>query len=299
MRDNGMSDEDLVIRPLSTPEDMALVEDLQREVWMGNETEVVPAHMLLAVAHGGGVVLGAFEAERLVGMVLGFLGVDPGHPDRVAMARLKHCSHMLAVDPRARNRGVGYRLKLAQRQAILQQGVRLATWTYDPLLSLNAHLNIRRLGAVCRTYVREAYGAMRDGLNVGLASDRFEVEWWVTSHRVLARLEGRRPPLDLVHYLEGGAHKVNPSGLRADGWPEPPPDYEWSESNLLLVEIPPDFQALRAADLGLARAWREHSRALFEDAFRAGYLVSDFIFLRRETAPRAYYVLVQGEATFG
>jgi predicted GNAT superfamily acetyltransferase len=266
---------------------------------MGNETEVVPAHMLLAVAHGGGVVLGAFEAERLVGMVLGFLGVDPSHPDRVAMARLKHCSHMLAVDPRARNRGVGYRLKLAQRQAILQQGVRLATWTYDPLLSLNAHLNIRRLGAVCRTYVREAYGAMRDGLNVGLASDRFEVEWWVTSHRVLARLEGRRPPLDLVHYLEGGAHKVNPSGLRADGWPEPPPDYEWSESNLLLVEIPPDFQALRAADLGLARAWREHSRALFEDAFRAGYLVSDFIFLRRETAPRAYYVLVQGEATFG
>jgi predicted GNAT superfamily acetyltransferase len=294
-----MVDEALRIRPLSSPEDMALVEELQRAVWTGNETEIVPVHMLLAVAQGGGVILGAFEGERLVGMVFGFLGVDAAHPERVAMTRLKHCSHMLAVHPEARNRSIGFRLKLAQRQAIVRQGIRLATWTYDPLLSLNAHLNIRRLGAVCRCYLRDAYGSMRDGLNAGLASDRFDVEWWVTSHRVEARLEGRRPPLDLVHFLEGGAQKVNPAALRADGWPEPAPNVEPPQGTLLLVEIPPDFQALRAADVGLARAWREHSRALFEDAFRLGYLVTDFVYLRGETSPRAYYILLQGETTFG
>jgi predicted GNAT superfamily acetyltransferase len=294
-----MSDDSLVIRPLSSAHDMTLAEDLQRAVWTGDETEIVPVHMLLAVSQGGGVVLGAFEGERLVGMVFGFLGVDAAHPERVAMARLKHCSHMLAVHPEARARSIGLRLKLAQREAILRQGVRLATWTYDPLLSLNAHLNIRRLGAVCRTSVRDAYGPMRDELNAGLPSDRFDVEWWVTSHRVEARLEGRRPPLDLVHFLEGGAQKVNPAALRPDRWPEPAAAIEPFEATLLLAEIPPDFQSLRAADLGLARAWREHSRTLFEQAFEQGYLVTDFIYLRGETSPRAYYVLLQGEATFG
>jgi predicted GNAT superfamily acetyltransferase len=293
-----MPDEPLSIRPLSTPDEMVLVEELQRAVWVGNETEIVPVHMLLAVAQGGGVILGAFEGTRLVGMVFGFLGVDSADPDRVAMARLR-IVHMLAVHPTARNRSIGFRLKLEQRAVIVSQGIRLATWTYDPLLSLNAHLNIRRLGALCRTYVREAYGEMRDGLNAGLPSDRFDVEWWVTSNRVAARLEARRPPLDLVHFLEGGAQKVNPASLRADGWPEPADDLEPMEANLLLAEIPPDFQALRSADLGLARAWRQHSRALFEQAFGLGYLVSDFVYLRGETSPRAYYILLQGETTFG
>ncbi len=294
-----MAENSILIRPLTSPADMLLVEELQRAVWVGDETEIVPAHMLLAVAHAGGVVLGAFDRDRMVGMVFGFIGTDSASPERVAMARLKHCSHMLAVHPQTRNRSIGFRLKQAQRAAIVRQGIRLATWTYDPLLSLNAHLNIRRLGAVCHTYLRDAYGPMRDGLNAGLASDRFEVEWWVTSKRVEARLEGRRAPLDLAHFLDAGAQKLNPSGLRQDGWPEPPPEGERPESNLVLVEIPPDFQALKAADLGLARAWRDHSRPLFEDLFRRGYLVTDFIFLRGETSPRAYYVLLQGESTFG
>lgn len=294
-----MLEDSVVIRPLYSPADMLLVEELQRAVWVGDETEIVPTHMLLAVAHAGGVVLGAFEADRLLGMVFGFIGTDSANPERVAMARLKHCSHMLAVHPQARNRNIGFRLKQAQRLAIVGQGIRLATWTYDPLLSLNAHLNIRRLGAVCRSYLRDAYGPMRDGLNAGLASDRFEVEWWVTSKRVEARLAGRRAPLDLAHFLEAGAQKLNPSGLRQDGWPEPPPEAERPEATLVLVEIPPDFQALKAADLGLATAWRDHSRSLFEDLFTQGYLATDFVFLRGETSPRAYYVLLQGESTFG
>ncbi len=290
---------DLRIRPLTTPDDMALVEALQRQVWTGDETEIVPAHMLLAVAHSGGVVLGAFEAERMVGMVFGFLGTDEAQPDRVANARLKHVSHMLAVHPEARARGIGHRLKLEQRQELLRQGIRLATWTYDPLLSLNAHLNVRRLGVICRTYLREAYGRMRDGLNAGLASDRFQVDWWVTSNRVAVRLEGRRPPLDLAHFLDAGAAKVNPSALRHDGWPEPPDSIEAAESSLILVEIPPDFQGLKSADLGLARRWREHSREVFETAFHDGYLVTDFVYLKGESAPRAYYVLSHGDSTLG
>src|SRR6185436_11873728 len=106
---------------------------------------------------------------------LGFLGTTDGPASRPAMTRLKHCSHQLGVLPAYRDQDIGYRLKLAQRDWVNLQGVRLITWTYDPLESRNARLNIARLGAVCRTYRREPYGVMEDTLNAGVPADRFQV----------------------------------------------------------------------------------------------------------------------------
>lgn len=287
------------IRPLESFEDMLRVEDLQRAVWPGSERGIVPAHLLLTMAHNGGVVLGAFEGGALTGFVFGFLGTDPSSPDRVAMARLKLCSHMLGVHPEREGRGLGFDLKIAQRRAVLQQGIRLITWTYDPLLSRNAHLNIRRLGAVCRTYLRNAYGEMEDELNAGLPSDRFLVDWWVTSNRVNARLESSRPPLDLAHYLAAGVPHLNPASLGPDNLPRPFPSPLSAEGNLLLVEIPSDFASIKSLDPGLALAWREHTRQVFETVFSAGYLVTDFIHLKGERFPRSFYLLSFGEGTLG
>ena len=86
--------------------------------------------------------------------------------------------------PEWQSRGVGYALKVAQREAVLQQGLRLITWTYDPLESKNARLNIAKLGAVCNTYIRNYYGELRDDINLGLATDRFQVDWWIASSHV-------------------------------------------------------------------------------------------------------------------
>ena len=194
---------DWTVRILETPEEMAAVEELQRQVWPDNETEVVPAHMLIAASHNGGLVLGAYEgaprtfaesgeqeqatgsnAARLIGFVFGFPGIysTPDGP------RLKHASHMLGVHPDYRNKGLGFALKRAQWQMVRRQGVDRITWTYDPLVSVNAYLNIARLGAVCNTYRRNVYGELRDGLNAGLPSDRFQVDWWVNTKRVNRRL---------------------------------------------------------------------------------------------------------------
>ncbi len=289
----------LLVRPLSTPADMAQAEELQRKVWTDSETDIVPGHLMLALAHGGGVVLGAFDGGRLVGLVMGFLGTDSASPERVASARLKHCSHQLGVLPEYRDRGLGWRLKVAQRQAVAAQGVRLITWTYDPLLSRNAALNVRRLGGLCRRYIREAYGEMRDGLNAGIPSDRFEVEWWITTSRVASRLEGKRPGLDLAHFLSAGAVQLNPTTLGADGLPRPADRVEIPQGNLALAEIPFDYPGIRRRDLGLAREWRLHARQLFEQAFTAGYLVTDFVSLRGGPHERSYYLLSLGEGTLG
>jgi predicted GNAT superfamily acetyltransferase len=291
--------EQVEIRELRDAEDMERVEELQRAVWTGSETDIVPAHVLLAAARHGGVVLGAFAGQELVGFVFGFLGTDEQSPRPLAMSRLKHYSHQLGVHPKWWDRGIGLRLKLAQREAVMRQGIRLMSWTYDPLQSRNAYLNVRRLGVVCNRYLRNLYGEMRDELNQGVPSDRFEVDWWLTSSRVKSRVAGRRKALDLAHFLGAGAVKVNETRLDARDLPRPLDEVQPLEGTLLLVEIPPDFNRIKAEDIGLAQAWRAHTREIFQEAFRRGYLVTDFVFLREEQFPRSYYILSHGESTLG
>jgi predicted GNAT superfamily acetyltransferase len=166
-------------------------------------------------------------------------------------------------------------------------------------VSRNAHLNVRRLGAICRVYLPDAYGEMKDVVNANLPSDRFQTEWWVTSNRVRARLESSRPPLDLAHYLSAGVPQLNSASLGPDDLPRPAESPLPAEGSLALVEIPADFASLKARDSGLALAWRNHSRHVFESAFAGGYLVTDFIHLKGERLPRSFYLLSKGEGTLG
>jgi predicted GNAT superfamily acetyltransferase len=290
-----MSDQPLIfVRPLVDVEAFRAVEELQRAIWPGTELDVVPLHLLTTLAHNGGLVLGAYHAGQLVGFLLGFLGTDEGPSDRPAMTKLKHCSHMLGVLPAYRDQNVGYQLKLAQRDFVSAQGVRLVTWTYDPLESRNARLNISKLGAVCGTYKRQLYGDMHDGLNAGLPSDRFEVDWWVTSARVKERLFGQRAALVLESFTSAGAEILNPTLLGPEGLPRPAERVLPASGSLALIEIPADFQAIKARDLGLAEAWRAHTRALFEAAFASGYWVTDFFYETLGDRPRSVYALSRG-----
>ena len=284
----------IIIRPLSTLADFHAAEELQRQVWPGSELDVIPLHLLTIVAHNGGLVLGGFHGDKLVGYLLGFLGTDEGEPSRPALARLKHCSHMLGVLPAYRGQHVGYQLKLAQRDHVSAQGVRLVTWTYDPLESRNAYLNIAKLGAVCHVYQREAYGEMSDALNAGVASDRFQVDWWITGPRVKERMFGQRAPLVLESFTSAGAEIVNPTEAGGDGLPRPAEHPRALAGTLALIEIPPDIQAIKARDLALAQAWRMHTRELFEAAFASGYWVTDFFHEAVGGRDRSFYALSRG-----
>ena len=146
------------IRPVSEHAEYLATERLQSEVWNLPDVEIVPLHVLVTAAKNGGLLLGAFDGDRLAGFVFGFPGLT-------ADGRLKHCSHMAGVHPDYRDQNLGYRLKLAQREVVLSQGIDLITWTFDPLEARNAWLNFHKLGAVCNTYLRNVYGDMRDGLN--------------------------------------------------------------------------------------------------------------------------------------
>lgn len=286
----------LTLRPVETHAEFAAVVDLQRSIWPGNETTLVPEHLLLTAAHNGGLVIGAFDGDRLIGFVFGFLGTDESDSSRPAMTRLKHCSHMLGVLPEYRDQHIGFQLKLAQREFVLKQGVRLITWTFDPLESRNAHLNIARLGAVSRLYLRDVYGTMNDAVNAGLPSDRFQVDWWITSNRVRERLNGERAPLNLESFTSAGVAILNPAQVAPDdGLLHPPPSFSLPTGTFALVEIPYNFQAIKVYDLALAQAWRYHIREVFETVFSHGYWITDFFTASQEGRLRSYYALSQGD----
>jgi len=282
------------IRLLESPDDMAAVEELQSTVWPGSETDVIPAHLLITAIHNGGIVMGALIGVELIGFVFGFPGLDmlPDGPHP------KHCSHMMGVHPDWRETGLGFALKRAQWQMVRHQGLDHITWTYDPLLSRNAYLNIAKLGAVCNTYRRSEYGDMRDGLNAGLPSDRFQVDWWLNTSRVERRLGKRaRGTLNLDQFVKANLQPLYTLQVGTDGLLQPPEHFSPLSSALLLAEIPSDFMALKSADFALARDWRFFAREVFETAFAGGYLITDFIFDRADGKSRSLYVLTDGETT--
>ncbi|HRO90750.1 MAG TPA: hypothetical protein PLC06_09650, partial [Promineifilum sp.] len=248
---------------------------------------------LHAMEHNGAVLLGAFEDDRLIGFVFGVLGTEdnPNRMDQVAAARLKMYSVIAGVLPEYQKHDIGYRLKMAQRDFALRIGIRLITWTYDPLESLNARFNIGKLGAICHHYLPNFHGDMT-GINTGLPTDRFEAEWWVTQDRVAARAERKWRPLRLESMLADGALLVNEATINEAGMPVPPLDYLSRPSKQMLVEIPANFQNIKRADMALAQRWRMHTRDIFRNMFDSGLVVTDFVFHEDERGnPRSYYLL--------
>ncbi|GAB4277263.1 MAG: GNAT family N-acetyltransferase [Candidatus Promineifilaceae bacterium] len=272
------------IRPLTTLTQLLPLEALQKAAWGMSDLEVLPAHHFHALVHNGNSVLGAFMNGRLVGFVFSVLGWD------AAAHTFKLYSVLMGVHPDYRDRSVGYHLKLAQRQFGLSIGVPLITWTFDPLQSRNARLNIAKLGAVCSTYHRHFHGEL-DGINAGIPSDRFEVVWRLQSPHVTRTLAmpNRRPTL--ARALQDGAVLLNGASRDENGrlLPTDPPKIPPASS--LLVEIPADHSAIKQTDPELALKWRLHTRQLFEQLFEQGYVVTDFIYDQTAVYPRSFYLL--------
>lgn len=244
---------DATIRPLASRADYDACVRLQREVWGERFVDVVPATILMVSQRVGGVSAGAFDADgRLLGFVFGISGVRGGEP--------AHWSDMLAVRPGFRGAGLGKRLKRFQRDRLLELGIRRMLWTYDPLVSRNANLNLNSLGAVPVEYVVNMYGDTRSALHAGLDTDRFVVEWLLADDA--------------------------PAGSGpAPERPETAPvvDLAWSAAERPLpadpcvrVAAPADVDALKAADAAGARAWRRIQRRAFTWYLRKGYRVSGF-----------------------
>ncbi len=269
---------------------------IQGPCWQEPPFEWVPPHCLQALDGIGGSTLAAYVSiegrPRLVGMVCEM----PAFAWAEGAIRPFLYSHLMAVD----GLSVGHELKKLQRREALGRGLFTIRWTYDPLQSLNANINIRKCGATCRTYKRGAYTLV--GINAGVDADRFYVTWELDQERVRGRMEGgSRAWLDAQDVRLRDLLPTTPRVNRTAVDPDEPTFRLSVEENLALegpvlaVEIPVNFQAMidRACDTH-ARPWREHTRRLFEAYFDRGYAVSEFVLLADDEIPgaqRAFYLL--------
>jgi predicted GNAT superfamily acetyltransferase len=286
---------EISIRSFKTWQEYLDAEELQRIVWqMPDLRDVVPANMLITAHKNGGILIGAFApGNRLIGFVFSFIGID----EIASQSNLKHCSHMLAVLPEFQGQKIGERLKFAQREIALTQNIPLITWTYDPLLALNANLNLARLGAIARQYIVNAYGEMTDALNAGLPSDRFQVEWWTDAPRVRAVVAAPPPRRNWDTVTRAGVPHYFDVEWNNQGFPRVARVNAPHDDNLL-VEIPADINAIKTSDRALALDWRMQTRDAFQKLFAVGYVAVDVI-LRREAPARAAYWLIRQPREFG
>jgi len=263
------------IRLLKSFDEFRECERIQKMVW-GNLS--VGSEVLRVTQKYGGVVLGAWVGRSMVGCIYGFLARRHG--------KLIHWSHIMAVEPGYRDQGLGFQMKLVHRRLALEQGLKSICWTFDPLQSRNAVLNIARLGARVEEYIPNCYGRFPSRIEKGLPSDRLVVNWQITSPAVERRL---REGVPLFHGLSWP--RANETRLNAERFLENSKIRLNLRTPRVLVEIPANTDAMRGRALPLARRWRIQTRRIFQRYFRAGYRVEDFLPPDRTTGGRCFYVL--------
>ena len=250
--------------------------ELLNEVWsMSREQPLIASNTLRALSHSGNYVCGAYDGDRMVGAIVGFLGKLDG-------ADQLH-SHVLGVSPRVQSRNIGFALKQHQRAWAIDHGIDIVTWTFDPLVRRNAFFNVTKLGATINAYYPDFYGNMNDGINDGDRSDRVMIHWPLHEAGVVSASEGRSNEPDLRQLQESGAVVV----LRPneDGTPQITED----SAPVLLASIPEDIVDLRRRDRDLADRWRLALRDTFGAALTDRYATAGM-------TRSGWYVLRRGDA---
>lgn len=254
---------DITIRPLKTMEDFKEMQRVEEKIW---KQPPMPTHQTFTVAQNGGIILGAYKNKQMIGFVYSFPGFD-GSKSYIH-------SHMLGVLPEHRRGGLGEQLKRKQAKVAKKLGYHIMTWTFDPLESINAYLNIHKLGAIGASYGENYYGLLTDRLNKGLPTDRILIQWELNKkNRQVKAHSFSKDQLLLQQSSDGSAKKRTPLTDDGERW---------------FVEIPQHFQQMKQNQPQLAKQWRLESRGLFQQLFSKGFQATDVVNDRK--SKKIYYV---------
>ena len=211
------------VQKLQSPGKLDLARAIFDITWSPkNATEITP-NLLQALVHSGSYLSGAFIDNKIVGAAFAFPATNGG---------LHLHSHVTAVLPEFRDKGVGYALKIDQWNWAKKKNYSYLSWTFDPLVRRNAKLNIAKLGVDISAYFPNFYGDMPDALNAGDESDRLMVSWRTDIDAPKAR--------ELITKPETGD---------------------------VLIEIPEDIVAIRSKNQSESMKWRRQVREQFLAAF--------------------------------
>jgi len=268
----------ITIRQLSTYDDYLRVYDLERTVWgFSDPLDMVPPVVFTITVKRGAILLGAFDADdRMVGFSYSLVGMK-GHTPL-------QWSHMTGVLTEYRG-GLGLRLKLTQRERAIALGYHLIEWTFDPLQTMNAHLNVAKLGCVAEEYHRNVYGESTSDLHRGTPTDRLVAQWHITDAHVERRLQ--TPEAMRVASAEVAAVPTINRTVHAGAWRACESIDLALDAPRLWLEIPVGWTELQRDAPEMAMTWRLQTREVFEAYFSRGYRVVDFA-VRREDGVGRY-----------
>ena len=275
---------DTVIRDLTTIDEFRKVVELERAIWGYTDSgDLVTVPVFTFTVHRGATLVGAFDAaNRMVGFAYAVVGMKDGRP--------MHWSHMAGVLPEHRG-GLGYRLKLEQRQRALAQGIDLIEWTFDPMQTMNAHFNFAKLGGVSAEYAENFYGESTSALHRGTPTDRLVLSWHITAPHVVRRLE-QAPELRMRAQEVSDAPVVNTTVLEGK-WRTVTVIDLTVTARRLWIEIPAGFTEMQQESPERALQWRLHVRQLFQEYFAKGYRAVDFV-LQRDAGLGRYLLARDG-----
>jgi predicted GNAT superfamily acetyltransferase len=222
----------LIVKHLTSTTDQGKARFVFDSVWsLSNGTEIT-SNLLQAMIHSGAYLSGAFFENKIIGAAFLFPATN---------GELHLHSHMTAVLPEFRDKGVGYALKIDQWNWAKQKNYSYLSWTFDPLVRRNAKLNISKLGVEISDYFPNFYGDMPDALNAGDESDRLMVSWRTDLDTPKARESITKPELGDI-----------------------------------LIQIPEDIVAIRSKNQSESMKWRRQVRQQFLAAFEKNGKVVGF-----------------------
>ena len=265
----------MTIRPLHTIDEFRQVLALEKAIWGYEDSDdAVGIPVFVITVKRGGILLGAFDGDRMIGFVYSLAGLKHGAPTQ--------WSHMLGVVAQYRATGIGRELKLEQRRIAVEMGLDLLEWTYDPLVAVNAHLNFNRLGVVVDDYVLNVYGDSSSPLHKGTPTDRFIAQWWMRSPQVVELLGAHAVPSATPHRrtpepMKGDAPVVNTVADNGTWLACTGVDLTCVEAELAIA-IPSGYNEMLEREPELGHDWRMASRQLFGRYLNGGYRVTGFAF---------------------
>ncbi len=302
-----------LLRVESSPEDADYqkYEDLRNEIWDFPEDHLAGPRNLACenfLHHGTSLFIGAFvedggrfplDLAHMAGFSYGFVGLRAAAAGFRDAANLRFYSQYAGVRKAFRAHGLGVLIKEFQKEILLDvYGLDQVICTFDPLTGVNAHRNIHQLGMDVLEYRESAYGEFGGSLNrQDVPRDRLLMSW-----------DLKRGP----HQAACGpaaasavrAPSVIRAGTKAFAVPggtieiEAVQDVDHGlDAECLLVRVPRDFyRMLRETDVDdpdirrIPFDWRMATRQAFQELFRRGYAVDDFL-RAGEGRAESYYLL--------
>jgi predicted GNAT superfamily acetyltransferase len=277
---------DIQLRDLTSIDEFRQVVDCEKAIWgYTDQGDLVTVPVFIFTVHRGASLIGAFDTStppapsasseprpgKLVGFAYAVVGMKHGKP--------MLWSHMTGVLPEHRG-GLGFRLKLAQRDRALAQGYDLIEWTFDPMQAMNAHFNFAKLGGVVEEYAPNFYGESTSTLHRGTPTDRVVLSWKITAPHVVRRIEQASSALRVKSHEVTEAPIVNTTVMEGEWRKTKKIDLTIKERRLW-IEIPTGFTEMMQRSPERALAWRMDVRQMFEEYLAKGYRAVDFV-LQRE-----------------